>query len=122
MAGSGGPEEADSCVKSTRSTVIFGLHHSLLPVTSCIVDSATTYIMVVKFRNIIWPPPPQLSLHRRAAPERRYTRVAPSPFLRLFGCSAHIPSYKGVKINCRDVLYLIIHMSHCCQMAQDNSI
>jgi hypothetical protein len=25
------------------------------------------YIMVVKFRNTIWPPPPQLSLHRRAA-------------------------------------------------------
>jgi hypothetical protein len=33
----------------------------------CIVDSATTYIMVVKFRNTSWPPPPQLSLHRRAA-------------------------------------------------------
>jgi hypothetical protein len=29
--------------------------------------SATTYIMVVKFRNTIWPPPPQLSLHRRSA-------------------------------------------------------
>jgi hypothetical protein len=40
---------------------------SLLPVTSCIVDSAATYIMVVKFINTIWPPPPQLSLHRRAA-------------------------------------------------------
>jgi hypothetical protein len=25
------------------------------------------YIMVVKFRNTIWPPPPQLSLHRRVA-------------------------------------------------------
>jgi hypothetical protein len=25
------------------------------------------YIMVVKFKNTIWPPPPQLSLHRRAA-------------------------------------------------------
>jgi hypothetical protein len=25
------------------------------------------YIMVVKFRNTIWPPPPQLSLHRKAA-------------------------------------------------------
>jgi hypothetical protein len=31
------------------------------------VDSAAIYIMVVKFRNNIWPPPPQLSLHRRAA-------------------------------------------------------
>jgi hypothetical protein len=29
----------------------------------CIVDSAATYIMVVKFRNTSWPPPPQLSLH-----------------------------------------------------------
>jgi hypothetical protein len=29
--------------------------------------SAAIYIMVVKFRNTIWPPPPQLSLHRRAA-------------------------------------------------------
>jgi hypothetical protein len=38
-----------------------------LPVTSCIVDSAAIYITVVKFRNTIWPPPPQLSLHRRAA-------------------------------------------------------
>jgi hypothetical protein len=28
----------------------------------CIVDSGATYIMVVKFRNTIWPPPPQLSL------------------------------------------------------------
>jgi hypothetical protein len=37
-------------------------------VTSCIVVSAAIYIMVVKFRNTIWPPPPQLSLHRRAAP------------------------------------------------------
>jgi hypothetical protein len=37
------------------------------PLTSCIVDSAATYIMVVKFRNTSWPPPPQLSLHRRAA-------------------------------------------------------
>jgi hypothetical protein len=36
-------------------------------VTSCIVDSATIYIMVVKFRNTICPPPPQLSLHTRAA-------------------------------------------------------
>jgi hypothetical protein len=38
-------------------------------VTSCIVDSAAIYIMVVKFRNTgtICPPPPQLSLHRRAA-------------------------------------------------------
>jgi hypothetical protein len=40
---------------------------SRLPVTSCIVDSAAIYIMVVKFRNTIWPPPSQLSLHRRAA-------------------------------------------------------
>jgi hypothetical protein len=40
---------------------------SRLPVTSCIVDSAALYIMVVKFINTIWPPPPQLSLHRRAA-------------------------------------------------------
>jgi hypothetical protein len=37
------------------------------PVTSCIDDSAAIYIMVVKFRNTIWPPPPQLSFHRRAA-------------------------------------------------------
>jgi hypothetical protein len=40
---------------------------SLLPVTSCIVDSAVIDIMVVEFRNIICLPPPQLSLHRRAA-------------------------------------------------------
>jgi hypothetical protein len=33
----------------------------------CIVDSAAIYIMVVKFRNAICTPPPQLSLHRRAA-------------------------------------------------------
>jgi hypothetical protein len=38
-----------------------------LPMTSCIVDSTAIYIMVVKFRNSICPPPPQLSLHRRAA-------------------------------------------------------
>jgi hypothetical protein len=36
-------------------------------VTSCIVDSAAIYIMVVNFRNTICPPPLQLSLHRRAA-------------------------------------------------------
>jgi hypothetical protein len=36
-------------------------------VTSCIVDSAAIYIMVVKIRNTICPPQPQLSLHRRAA-------------------------------------------------------
>jgi hypothetical protein len=36
-------------------------------VTSCIVDSAAIYIMVVKFRNTICPPSPQLSLHRRSA-------------------------------------------------------
>jgi hypothetical protein len=55
--------------------VIPGLSHrylmieltSRLPVTSCIVNSAAIYIMVVKFRNTIWPPPSQLSLHRRAA-------------------------------------------------------
>jgi hypothetical protein len=29
--------------------------------------SAAIYIMVVKFENTICPPPPQLSLHRRAA-------------------------------------------------------
>jgi hypothetical protein len=34
---------------------------------SCIVDNAAIYIMVVKFRNTTWPPPPQLSLHRRAS-------------------------------------------------------
>jgi hypothetical protein len=38
-----------------------------LQVTSCIVDSTDIYIMVVKFRNTICPPPPQLSLHTRAA-------------------------------------------------------
>jgi hypothetical protein len=36
-------------------------------VASCIVDIGAIYIIVVKFRNTIWPPPPQLSLHRRAA-------------------------------------------------------
>jgi hypothetical protein len=36
-------------------------------VTSCIVDSAAIYIMVVKFRNTTCPPQPQLSLHRRVA-------------------------------------------------------
>jgi hypothetical protein len=36
-------------------------------VTSCIVDSAAIYIMVVKFVITICPPLPQLSLHRRAA-------------------------------------------------------
>jgi hypothetical protein len=36
-------------------------------VTSCIVDSAAICIMVVKFRNTICSPQPQLSLHRRAA-------------------------------------------------------
>jgi hypothetical protein len=36
-------------------------------VTSCIVDSAAIYIMVVKFRNTTCPPQPQLSLHSRAA-------------------------------------------------------
>jgi hypothetical protein len=36
-------------------------------VTSCIVDSVGIYIMVVKFWNTICSPPPQLSLHRRAA-------------------------------------------------------
>jgi hypothetical protein len=39
----------------------------LLPVTSCIGDTAAVYITVVKFRNTICPPPPQLSLHWRAA-------------------------------------------------------
>jgi hypothetical protein len=34
---------------------------------SCIGDSAAIYIMVVKFRNTIWPPPPQLSRHKGAA-------------------------------------------------------
>jgi hypothetical protein len=34
---------------------------------SCIVDSALIYIMVVKIRNTICPPPPQFLLHRRAA-------------------------------------------------------
>jgi hypothetical protein len=34
---------------------------SLLPVTSGIGDSAAIYIIVVKFRNTICPPPPQLS-------------------------------------------------------------
>jgi hypothetical protein len=39
-----------------------------LPVTSCIVDSsAAIYIMVVKFRNTICPPPPQLSLQEGCA-------------------------------------------------------
>jgi hypothetical protein len=34
---------------------------------SCIVDSAPIYIIVAKFWNTNCPPPPQLSLHRRAA-------------------------------------------------------
>jgi hypothetical protein len=42
------------------------LKSSPLPVTSCIVDSAAIYIMMVKFGNNICPPPPQLSLHWRA--------------------------------------------------------
>jgi hypothetical protein len=40
---------------------------SLQVFSSCLVDSAAIYIMVVKFRTTIGPPPPQLSLHRRAA-------------------------------------------------------
>jgi hypothetical protein len=43
------------------------LRGRLLPVTSCIVDSAAVYIMVVKIWNNIWPPPPQFFLPRRAA-------------------------------------------------------
>jgi hypothetical protein len=39
----------------------------LLPVISCSIDSALLYIMVAGNRNAIWPPPPQLSHHRRAA-------------------------------------------------------
>jgi hypothetical protein len=39
----------------------------LLPVTSCIVDSAAIYFMVAKFRNTICPLPPQYLLHRKAA-------------------------------------------------------
>jgi hypothetical protein len=39
----------------------------LQPVTSCIVDSPAIYVMVVKIENTIWPPPPQISLYRRAA-------------------------------------------------------
>jgi hypothetical protein len=46
-------------------------------VKSCIVDSAAIYIMVVKFRNIICPPPPQLSLHRRAALSSNSTEHGP---------------------------------------------
>jgi hypothetical protein len=48
----------------------------------------------------------------------KYMCGAPEHRLDILGCSAHIPFYKGVKTNCRDVLYLIIHMSHCCQMAE----
>jgi hypothetical protein len=45
-------------------------------VTSCIVDSAAAiYIMVVKFRNTIWPSPPQLSLHRSAALSSNSSKV-----------------------------------------------
>jgi uncharacterized membrane protein len=40
---------------------------SLLPVTSCVVDIAANYIMVIKFRNTICLPLSQLSFHRRAA-------------------------------------------------------
>jgi hypothetical protein len=40
---------------------------STCDVMYCIVDNAAIYIMVVKFRNTTWPPPPQFSLHRRAA-------------------------------------------------------
>jgi hypothetical protein len=49
------------------STIDIFYHRYLLPVMSCIVDSATIYIMVVKFGHTIFPPPPQLSLHTRAA-------------------------------------------------------
>jgi hypothetical protein len=41
----------------------------LLPVISCTstIDSVIRSIMVARNRNTIWPAPPQLSLHRRAA-------------------------------------------------------
>jgi hypothetical protein len=95
-------------------------------VTSCIVDSAAIYIMVVKIRNTICPPQPQLSLHRRAAlssdsngtrsyiAERTQSEVYivrclwPTPVVvnrekvywsglcPLFSCSVYVPSYKGV--------------------------
>jgi hypothetical protein len=35
-------------------------------VTSYIVDSAAIYILVVKFRNTIWPPPPKGELRCQA--------------------------------------------------------
>jgi hypothetical protein len=39
----------------------------LLSVISCTIGSALLCIMVARNRITIWPPPPQLSLHRRAA-------------------------------------------------------
>jgi hypothetical protein len=71
-------------------------------VTSCIVDSAAIYIMVVKFRNSICPLQPQLSLHRRAAlssdsngarsyiAERTQSTVYIVRCL-LYGCNPHGP-------------------------------
>jgi hypothetical protein len=50
---------------------ISGVDWAYESVTSCIVDSAAIYIMVVKFRNTICPPPLQLSLSRRAAQFKR---------------------------------------------------
>jgi hypothetical protein len=47
-------------------------------VTPCIVDSAAIYIMVVKFRNTIWPPLPQLTLHRRSNSNRTRSYIAES--------------------------------------------
>jgi hypothetical protein len=42
----------------------------------CTIDSALLYIMVARNRNTIWPPPPQLSLHRRAALRTNSTQSA----------------------------------------------
>jgi hypothetical protein len=80
---------------------------------SCIVDSAAIYIMVAKFRNTSWPPPPQLSLYRAALSSNSnrtrsvYSRENPKRSLYCEMSVILTYNFKCTNLDCSNALYSI---------------
>jgi hypothetical protein len=80
-----------------------------------VLSTGPPYIMVVKFRNTIGPPPPQLSLHRRAALSSNsngtrsvYSRENPKSSLYCEMSQSHLTWQYGTKVSLQD-------LAPCCQ-------
>jgi hypothetical protein len=91
-------------------------------VTSCIVDSAAIYIMVVIIWNTSWPPPPQLSLPRRAALTTNSNGTQSAHKGKGWGRSRNYSHVYESMVLCRVHIFLFILSSYIGKIFKFNSL